>query len=182
MPTPAEIKAQNNALLAQHQQQLDRFGSYEARRDANVANNFTLLDSMKAQRSTPARTNQPFIVPMLDETAFLKPHATVGEYTEEPNAGPKTGFRPTYFFDLDQATDLVTVTVSGEVLVPAPDTFAYSAVDIDPTLPMADFLAAVVAGLGTNPEIVFFVARDGTSLGIVGQTGYELGTVTVTVV
>lgn len=151
----------------------DRFASYETRRNANVANEALLLSSMKAQRGGA------FVVPALDEAAFLKPHATVGEYVEEPNPGPKTGFRPTYFFDLDQATGLVTVTVSGDVVLPAPGSFSYSAVDVDPALPMADFLAAVVTGLGVPVEVAFFVARESTCLGIVGQTGYELNNITV---
>jgi len=147
----------------QYEKIKDRFGSYEERRDSNVAGTYV-----------------PFV-----------PHAVVGDYVVEPNSGPKTGFRPTYFFDLNEVTSgRVVVTVSGDVLVGPSGTysvFSYSTEVVDPSLPredfsLADFLAATVDGLGEQPEIHFGVERDGTCMSIVGQVGYELGTVTVSVV
>jgi len=173
MATIEEIRAANEAKFAAIS---DRFNSYEARRDARIANNALIQQAFYAQQG------QTFIAPNLDNTAVLSPHATVGEYSVEVNSGPKDGFRPCYFFDLDRATTpTVDVTVSGDIPLPAPGTFTYTATGVDPTQPLATFLAAVVAGIGTQTDVYFGVERTGTCLGIVGQATYEIANVVVTI-
>jgi hypothetical protein len=110
------------------------------------------------------------------------PYTLIYPYIDEPNSGPKSGFRPTYFYNLDKAVGpTVDVTVSGDLVLPAPGTFTYTATGVDPTQPLADFLAAVVAGLGTQTDVYFGVERDDTCLSIAGQSGYTINKVMVTI-
>jgi hypothetical protein len=154
----------------------DRFSSYETRRDARIANDALIQQAFYEQQG------QPFTVPDLDDAPILRPHATVLEYAIEVNSGPKDGFRPCYFFDLDRAAGpTVDVTISGDITLPAPGTFSYTAAGVDPAQPLADFLAAVVAGLGVQTDVYFGVERTGTCLGIVGQLTYEIDNVVVTI-
>jgi hypothetical protein len=170
------IEELNNNLALQYQWQLDRFSSYETRRDARIANNDLIQQAFYAQQG------QTFTVPDLDDSPILKPHATVSDYTEEPNSGPKPGFRPCYFFDLDRATTpTVNVTVSGDITLPVPGAFSYTAFAVDPTQPLAGFLDAVVAGLGVQTDVYFGVERNDTCMGISGQSGYTIENVVVAI-
>jgi hypothetical protein len=120
---------------------------------------------------------------IVSDPTFVKPYAVVGDYSEEPNSGPKNGFRPCNFFNLDSAFNpVVDVTVKGDITLPTPGTFIYTATGVDPTQPLADFLAAVVVGLGTQTDVYFGVERNGTCLGIVGQLTYEIDNVQVKIV
>ena len=174
MPTIEEL---NNDLALQYARQLDRFSSYETRRDARIANDVLIQQAFYAQQ------NQTFTVPDLDDAPILKPHATVDAYSVETNSGPKDGFRPCYFFDLDRAANpTVDITVTGDRITGSPGSFSYTATGVDPTQPLAAFLAAVVAGIGTQTDVYFGVERSGTCLGIVGQLTYEVANVVVTIV
>lgn len=172
MATTEEPNAINAAQYAAIK---DRFDSYETRVAARMANMLRIEQAMLAQQG------QTFQPPALDDTVVLKPHAVWSGYVAEPNSGPKDGFRPCYFLDLDRATTTVDVTISGDVVIPVPGAFSYTAAGVDPTQPMASFLAEVVSKLGTHADVFFAVERLGTCLGIVGQTSYELANVTVTV-
>ena len=150
----------------------DRLGTYVSRRNANFQN----------QRESVHAAVDPTYTPFYNAAAYFKPHATVDEYVEEPNSGPKDGFRPIYFFDLDRATTpTVTVTINGLITVPAADTFSLVAASIDPALPLDQFLAAVVAGITPDPDLSLTVERTGTCLGIVGNIGVEIDNVQVVI-
>jgi hypothetical protein len=139
-----------------------------------VASNDT--ETIASFEAAVAAVNAEF--PLPPET----PYAVVYDYLEEDNSGPKSGFRPCLFFNLDKAVGpTVDVTVSGDITLPAPGTFSYTATGVDPTQPLAAFLAAVVAGLGVQTDVYFGVERDDTCLAIVGQLTYEIDNVQVTI-
>jgi len=151
----------------------DRLGTYVSRRNANLQN----------QRESVHAAVDPSYTPAYNAAAYFKPHARVLDYSVEANSGPKDGFRPCYLFDLDYATNLsVDVTVSGDITLPTPGSFSYIATGVNPTQPLAAFLAAVVAGIGTQTNVYFGVERDDTCLAIVGQLTYEIANVQVTIV
>ena len=155
----------------------DRFNTYEQRCHCYQDNAATTKQAMDEA------AGQPFVVQALNEDAYIKPSATVNPYIEEPNNGPKSGIRPSYFLDVETAKNAtVDVTISGDILTPEAGTFSYTAAGIDKTLPMADFLAAVVAGIGTPADVYVGVERDQTCLGIAGQTGYTIDAVVITIV
>jgi hypothetical protein len=173
---PTSPSSYTNEDLLRYKQLADRLSSYDVRRDARIENNATIQQAFYAQQG------QAFVAPALNNAAVLAPHATVDDYVEEPNSGPKPGFRPCYFFDLDlAATPTVDVTVSGDITLPTPGAFSYTATGVDPTQPLADFLAAVVAGLGVQTDVYFGVERSGTVLSIVARFGYTIENVVVTI-
>jgi hypothetical protein len=166
----------NPQQLAEYEAVVDRFSSYEERCNARLANNALIEQAFYAQQG------QTFNAPILNDAALILPHATVLSYVVEQNSGPKEGFRPAYFFDLNTAsTPTVTVTVSGDITLPEPGTFSYPAFDINPLLPMAVFLVEVVEGLGVQNDVYFGVERDGTCLSIVGKEGYTLENVSISI-
>lgn len=174
---PVNVDELNAAYQAQYALIEDRFTSYEARVTAREANAALINEVFYAQQG------KPFIAPTLDSTAVLAPHASIGDYTVKPNSGPKSGIRPCYFLDLDLATGLVSVTIAGDIIVPAASTFSVTTSPIDPAQPMASFLAAVATDPAVVAESRLYVGveRLCTCLGVVGQVGYEIANLAVTI-
>ena len=159
----------------QYQRIADRLGTYVSRRNANLQN----------EREARRADVQPGYTPRYNQAAYFSPHAKVEEYTEEPNNGVKSGFRPIYFFDLDESLNpTVDVTVSGEFTVGAQGSFSVTAYSIDPTTDLSQFLSDVELQIGnggpqSESNISITVERDDTCLGITGAVAYEITNVQV---